>query len=180
MTKTFAALVAGALLAAAPAFAQTAAPAAPALPAANMHQGVSQSDLNMLRADIRSQRKQITAETLTLTDAEAQRFWPVYDRYIADLSKINDTKYALIKQYIDDFGNISDAEAKDFTTKMLNVDVQAASLRGSYVPEVNRVLPGVKAATFFQIDRRLALLIELQLASNLPILQLQSQVQPAK
>lgn len=180
MTKTFAALLAGALFVAAPAFAQTAAPAAPAQPHANLHQGVSQSDLALLRADIRSQRKQIIAETLTLTDAEAQRFWPVYDRYAADLEKINDAKYALVKQYVDDFGNISDAEAKDYTTKWLNIDVQVTSLRGSYVPAVEKVLPGVKAATFFQIDRRLALLIELQLASNLPILQLQSQVPPAK
>jgi hypothetical protein len=175
MTKTFAALIAGALLAATPALAQTATAAPPAAT-----QGVSEADLQALRQDIRSQRKQITAETLTLTDAEAQRFWPVYDRYMADLTKINDAKYALIKEYTDKFGTITDAQAKDIITRWLNIDVQTVSLRGSYVPEVNKVLPGVKAATFFQIDRRLALLIDLQLASNLPILQLQSQVQPAK
>lgn len=172
MTKTIAALLAGALLAAAPTFAQTAAPAA--------SQGVSEADIQALRQDIRSQRKQLTAETLKLTDAEATRFWPVYDRYMADVTKINDGKYALIKEYSDKFGTYTDAQAKDFITRWLNVDVQLASLRGSYVPEVSKVLPGIKTATFFQIDRRLGLLLELQLASNLPILQLQSQLAPAK
>jgi hypothetical protein len=53
-------------------------------------------DLQLLRKDLRSQRKQIVAANVTLTAAEAQKFWPIYDQYAAELAKINDTKLSLI------------------------------------------------------------------------------------
>src|ERR1700749_576509 len=58
-----------------------------------------QEQIDLLRKDVRSQKKQIIAANLKLTDKEAEKFWPIYDRYTADLVKINDKKYALIKQY---------------------------------------------------------------------------------
>ena len=38
-----------------------------------------------------------------------------------------------------------------------------------YVPEVSQVLPGKKAATFFQLDRRISMMIDMQLASQVPL-----------
>src|SRR5215470_20030808 len=52
-------------------------------------------DIEMLKSNIRSQKKQIVAANMDLTDGEAEKFWPVYDRYAADLAKIYDTKIAL-------------------------------------------------------------------------------------
>src|SRR3954469_12957424 len=46
------------------------------------------ADLDSLRTELRSQRKQLVAQSLTLSDPEATKFWPVYDRYVADLIKI--------------------------------------------------------------------------------------------
>src|SRR5271165_7188275 len=65
----------------------------------------SQGDLGteMLRRDLRSEKKQMVAANMTLTDAEAERFWPVYDQYAADLAKIDDTKITLIKDYLQNF-----------------------------------------------------------------------------
>jgi len=36
---------------------------------------------------------------------------------------------------------------------------------------VNKVLPGTKTATFFQMDRRISTLIDLQLSSQIPLVQ---------
>jgi hypothetical protein len=38
-----------------------------------------------------------------------------------------------------------------------------------YIPKFEQVLPGKKAALFFQLDRRIGLLIDLQLASMIPM-----------
>jgi len=59
---------------------------------------ISDQDIALMRQDIRSHKKQLVAQSLTLTDAEATRFWPIYDRYVAELIKINDKKFALIQQ----------------------------------------------------------------------------------
>jgi hypothetical protein len=132
---------------------------------------VSDQDIKLLRQDIRSTKKQLLAANLTLTDAEATKFWPVYDQYAAELTKIGDQKYALIKEYAQGFGSLTDAQALSLLNRTLAVDEAIVQLRIKYVPIVGKVLPGTKTATFFQIDRRLSMLIDLQVSSQIPLVQ---------
>jgi hypothetical protein len=134
---------------------------------------ISNQDLELLRKDIRSQKKQLVAANLKLTDAEATKFWPVYDRYTADLIKINDKKFGLIQDYADHWGTMTDEQSSSFLRQWLDVDISIAQLRQKYVPEVAQVLNGRKTATFFQLDRRISMMIDLQLASQVPIVQAQ-------
>jgi hypothetical protein len=136
-------------------------------------QQVRDQDIDLLRKDIRSKKKQLIAANLKLTDAEATKFWPVYDQYTADLVKINNDKYALMKDYADTWGTMTDAQADDLTKRALAVDAQVAQLRIKYVPIFSQVLPGTKTATFFQLDRRIQAMIDLQLASQFPLVQAQ-------
>jgi ABC-type sugar transport system ATPase subunit len=149
-----------------------AVPAAHAQAAASKDsQTASEQDIKLLRQDIRSAKKQLVAANLTLTDAEATKFWPVYDQYSAEMTKIGDQKTALIKEYAANFGSLTDAQALSLTNRSLALDEAVAQLRTKYVPIVNKVLPGTKTATFFQIDRRLTTLIDLQVASQIPLVQ---------
>jgi len=50
------------------------------------------------------------------------------------------------------------------------------ALRARYVPIIRGVLPGVKAATFFQIERRVSMMIDQRIAAQLPLLQFQNPV----
>jgi hypothetical protein len=136
-------------------------------------QNVTDQDIALMRQDIRSQKKQLIAANLTLTDAEATKFWPLYDQYAAELSKINDGKYAVIKEYATNWGSISDEQASSLIKRSLAVDESVAQLRLKYVPIFSPVLPGKKVATFFQLDRRLSNIIDLQLASQIPLVQAQ-------
>ena len=130
-------------------------------------------NVQLLRQDIRSKKKQMVAANLQLTDTEATKFWPVYDQYTAELVKINDEKYAVIKAYADAWGNMTDAQALDLTNRALGVEQKVTQLRMKYVPIFNKVIPGTKVATFFQIERRLQAVIDLQLASQIPLVQAQ-------
>jgi hypothetical protein len=140
---------------------------------ANDSHVISDQDLELLRKDIRSQKKQLVAANLKLTDAEATKFWPVYDRYTADLIKINDKKYGLIQEYADHWGTMTDEQASSILRQWLDVDIAIAQLRQKYAPEVAQVLNGRKTATFFQLDRRISMMIDLQWSSKLPIVQAQ-------
>jgi hypothetical protein len=55
----------------------------------------------------------------------------------------------------------------------LDSDIETAQLRQKYVPIVSKVLNGKKSATFFQLDRRIAMMIELQVSSQMPLVQAQ-------
>ena len=128
-------------------------------------------DVDLLRKDIRSQKKQIIAANLQLTDAEAVKFWPIYDQYTAELAKINDAKYAAIKSYATGYNTLNDDQATGLIKQILVVDQSMSQWRMKYVPIFNTVISGKKTALFFQLDRRLASLIDLQLASQIPLVQ---------
>lgn len=139
--------------------------------APNDAQSLSDEDIQMLRKDIRSQRKQIIAANMPLSEAEAEKFWPVYEQYVSDLVKLNGTKYALIKQYVQTKGALSDSEAETAVDQWVGVDQSVAELRKKYIPQFRKVLSAKNTALFYQLDRRVQLMIDLQLASALPLIE---------
>jgi hypothetical protein len=132
---------------------------------------ISNQDLDLLRKDLRAKRKQLIAANLKLTEAEAARFWPVYDQYIKELIAINDKKFALIQDYAENWGRMTNDQSLLFIRQWLDSDIATTQLRQKYVPIVSKVLDGKKTATFFQLDRRIAMMIELQVSSQMPLLQ---------
>jgi hypothetical protein len=139
----------------------------------NTADAITDQQLALLRRDIRTIKKQLIAANLTLTDTEATRFWKVYEEYSADLGKISDTKMAIIKEYSDEYGTLTDDQADSLIRRWLETDIEQARLRQRYVPIFRKVLPGKKAATFFQLDRRISMMIDVQLTSQLPLVQSQ-------
>jgi hypothetical protein len=130
-------------------------------------------EMALMQKDIRSIAKQVIASNLSLTEGEATRFWPVYDEYARDLGDINNRRAALIEEYADNYGTLTDDQADSLIRRWLDADIAAANLRQKYVPIVRKVLPGKKAATFFQLDRRISMMIDVQLTSQIPLAQSQ-------
>ena len=126
-------------------------------------------DIQAVREDIRAHRKAITAANMTLTPDEATRFWPIYDQYIQETIKINEARWALKKDYAANYDKMSDQLAEDYMKKSAAVDQQLATLRERYVPTFEKVISPKKTALWYQIDRRLDLVINLQLASMVPV-----------
>ena len=163
-------VVASALLLNMPVFAQAtqSAPTTSAQP-----HSVTDQDIEMLRQDIRAQRKQITAENMTLTADEATKFWPIFDQYRQAAIKPNDDRWALIKEYAANYGTMTDAQANDFMQRANAIDQQLLGLRMKYVPVFEKVISPKKTALWYQIDRRIDLLINLQLSASIPVVDTQ-------
>jgi hypothetical protein len=121
-------------------------------------------DIEMLKSNLRSQKKQIVAANMDLTDTEAEKFWPVYDRYAADFAKIYDAKIALFQEYLENNQTMSGDEAESYLRRRAGVEEDVMQLRLKYLPEFRKVLTGREATLFYQIDWRLDLMINLQLA----------------
>ena len=132
---------------------------------------VTDKDIDLLRKDVRSQKKQLVAANLTLTEKEAEKFWPTYDQYTAEQVTINDQLYAVIKEYAKSLDTLTDEQADKLTRQALAVDESVAQLRLKYVPIFRKVISGKKTAAFMQLDRRLAMIINLQVASIIPIVE---------
>ena len=126
-------------------------------------------DIELLRRDLRSEKKQLIALNVPLTAEEATRFWPVYDQYIADITKVYDEFYKVVKDYAAIQKTITDEQASKMMRRYAELIVQVHQTRQRYIPIVEKVIPARKAAHFFQIDRRLYSLLELQVVSQTPL-----------
>jgi len=146
------------------------AQAAQSAPAASPQSQASlDQDIQLLRRDIRSQKKEIVAANMNLTPDEATKFWPIYDQYTAEVAKIGDSRVVLIREYGSSYNTMTDAQANDFMKRATAIDQQFNDTRSKYVPIFEKVISAKKTALWFQIDRRLDLLINLQLAANIPV-----------
>jgi len=147
-----------------------AAPTAKSVAQQETATGVSvEKDLALVRRNLRAEKKKILAANVPLTETEATKFWPVYDQYAAEMSKHYDEFYAVIKDYAANQKTLTDAQAVSMIKKWSDIQVEVAQTRQKWVPAIEKVIPGKKAALFFQIDRRLYALMDLQVASEVPL-----------
>jgi Spy/CpxP family protein refolding chaperone len=136
-----------------------------------LDQASADENIRLFRKDVRSLKKQIISANIQLTDAEAQQFWPIYDRYAAEVEKIEDSKFELLKDYARNYSTITDEQADAYIKGRAAVEESILQLRLKYLPVFRKVLSGRTAALFTQMDFRLGLVVDLQVASQVPMIQ---------
>ena len=148
----------GALVASMALFAQAAPGKAPAA-----KQTQEEKEIAAMRKDIRAQRKQYISSAMPLTPQEGQAFWPVYDQYVAEIMKIGDRRIASLKQFGATQNTMNSEQAVKWIQEVIEQDKAMVDLRLKYIPIVAKVLPGKKAAMFFNLDRRTQMMVDLDL-----------------
>jgi hypothetical protein len=128
-----------------------------------------EEDLLLLRRNLRAEKKKIIAMNVPLTEAEATKFWPIYDQYAEEMRKHNDEFYSVIKEYAANQKTLTDTQAISMVKRWSDIQVELAQTRQKYVPLFEKVLTGKKAALFLQIDRRLYALMDVQTAFEIPL-----------
>jgi hypothetical protein len=126
--------------------------------------------IELVRRDLRQGRREVIAEAMKLTQAEADAFWPVYQRYETELSRLGDEKLALINDYADNYKTMTEAKAGELTSKAIDLDIQRTSLLQQYLPQFQKSLTNRRAAQFYQVEMPLLKIIDLQIASELPVM----------
>jgi Spy/CpxP family protein refolding chaperone len=147
-------------LAAVPAFAQTKPGAA--APADNMQ---------ILRDKLKADKKLLVAENLGLTEAEAKKFWPVYDAYQAELNKLNDQIAMALVDYAKEFNakTLTDAKASALLDRSVAIDEAELKAKRALIPKVRAVLPGIKATRYIQIENKIRALVKYEIAGEVPL-----------
>jgi Spy/CpxP family protein refolding chaperone len=145
-------------------------PAAPAASDADAQpHSLSDQDIEMLRADLRSQRKQIVAQNMNLTADQATKFWPIFEQYRKEAIKPNDERWAVLKDYAANHATMTDAQAFNYIKRLAAVDEELIGLRLRYVAAFEKVISPKQTALWYQIDRHIDLLINLQLSTQIPL-----------
>jgi hypothetical protein len=126
------------------------------------------SAIEVARAHMRADRATIITQAMNFSDKEAAAFWPVYQQYEYERSRLDNGRVAVIKEYTQKYPTLTDAEAKAMAEQMFEYDSRLAALKKKYYKKFNKVLPALTVTEFFQLDRRVDLLMDMNVESSLP------------
>ena len=122
--------------------------------------------LELHTSDLPAAKAETVVAALTLTEREARAFFPLYKRYNEVIMALNKAKLALIRDYEASCESMTSAKAKELLDRSLDLDEKRQLLRKKFYQQFTRVLNAKAAADLIQLDRRLDLLMDLQIASG--------------
>jgi len=127
------------------------------------------NDIAVLRADLKADKTQIMTDQMQLNDQEASAFWPIYRQYQSDLDKLSDQKVALIKEYADKYDTMDDKEVQSLAERSFALQKKRIDLRQQYFKKISKAVSPKSAARFVQVEDRIDMLVNLQLAASIPM-----------
>jgi len=127
--------------------------------------------MELMRADMRTARVAIITEVMRFTDEESEIFRPIYRKYQLELEKLNDEAVYLIKEYLAGYGEHTDQGAEKLLKKRFDLHKKRISIEEKYFRQMERVLPTIMVVRFFQLEHTINLLIDLQIAAELPFIE---------
>ena len=126
--------------------------------------------VELLRSDVKTQRVAIVTEVMQFSDSASAIFWPIYRQYELESSQIGDDMLGLIKDYAASYDSLTEEQAKALAERSFKIDEAQLKLKKKYFKKVQKELGSVTAAKFTQIENQIGLLIDLQIAQSLPLI----------
>jgi hypothetical protein len=140
------------------------APADPAQVRADIDKAIE-----ALRKDVRAGKADILGKTMQLDATQAATFWPIYKQYQAEAQVLGDERVGIIQDFADHFDSFDDAKAKALLDRQMALEDKKLALQKKYKDLMLAALPAKTVARFFQVDSRLNKLVELSVASEIPL-----------
>ena len=127
------------------------------------------TDMQMLREAVKADKRKYVASLMTLTDAEAKRFWPIYDSYQRNLDITNRERVVAVQEFMFRDKPLTNLAAKQYATRLLALDESEIKARRTMRNRVMRALPAVKAARYMQLEQKINAVQDYDLAAAVPL-----------
>lgn len=133
----------------------------------------NKEEIELTRASIKLQKKQIIAKNMQLNSFEQGKFWAVYRKYQDKIDTVNNRRVKLITGYADALktGSLSDEKALDMLNEYLSYERMRLITKQSFVKKFQAVLSSRKVTRFFQLENKLEAIINFELAKQIPLVQ---------
>ena len=125
--------------------------------------------VELLRSDVRTLKVAIITEVMGFTEAEDKAFWPIYREYDAEMSKLGDERVAMIADYANNYSKLTDEVADKLAARAIDLESRRRATLAKCYDRVKAATSPRTALRFLQVEHQLQLLIDLQIASALPV-----------
>jgi hypothetical protein len=127
------------------------------------------TDMQALRDAVKADKRKYVASLMTLTDAEAKRFWPVYDSYQRNLEGTNRDRVVAVQEFMFRDKPLTNLAAKQYAARLLALDEAEIKARRTMRNRVMRALPAVKAARYMMLEQKINAVQDYDLAAAVPL-----------
>ena len=127
--------------------------------------------IELLRSDVRADKQAIVTAAMELTDAESQAFWPVYREYEAERTELGDRALDLIRKYAQAMESTSPETTRSLATEWFKLQDERNKLMKKYYAKVEKAISPEIALRWMQVEHRVWLLLQLQMASEIPLIE---------
>jgi hypothetical protein len=128
------------------------------------------TDMQALRAALKSDKKAFVASVMKLNDAEAKRFWPIYDSFQRNLEVTSRRRVVAVEALLFHDRPMTNLGAKNLITELMAVDEAEVKARRTLRNRVMRALPPLKAARYLQLEDKFQAVQEYDIASTVPLI----------
>ena len=127
--------------------------------------------LELLRSDLNTRKVAVITAVMDFTPEQGEVFWPIYREYEVEQAQLGDQSVELLKSYAEKFDTLDEASAKDLTGRWFDLQQRTLDLRKKYFKKVEKALGAVVASRFTQIENQIGLALQINVLSQLPLLQ---------
>ncbi len=135
----------------------------------NAVQAYNDAVQQLQRSNLRNQKREIIKKAISVTSEQSRAFWPIYDKYEAEVKKINDTRLALIADYVNQQSGLSAEKATELINRVMQVQLQRQEMKRAYVKELGTVLTAKQALRLLLLENQIDMQIEAQIAAQIPL-----------
>jgi hypothetical protein len=126
-------------------------------------------DMQILMEKIKADKKLLVSENMQLSEAEAKKFWPVYDQYQNELFILRTRSLKLIEDYAKNSESMTNDIAKKLLDEYLTIERLRQKVRDAYLPKFRKAIPGIKVARYYQIENKISAVVNYELAKLIPL-----------
>jgi hypothetical protein len=127
------------------------------------------SYIEVLKSEIKTDKKAIITETMQFTEQQSAAFWPVYNEFEHELDKLSSKRIANIKDFAANYESLTDEKADELIKTSFSFQNDRLSLNEKYYKKFADVLTPIVAAKYMQLENQIQLILDLSIAANLPL-----------
>ena len=128
------------------------------------------TDIQVLRDALKTDKRTYIASMLSLTSAEAKRFWPIYDSYQRVIDDTSQRRVVAFKDLVMRDSPTTNLAAKNVMLELVNIYDTEAKAHLRLARRVMRALPAIKAARYLQLEDKMLAVRDYDTASAVPLI----------
>jgi Spy/CpxP family protein refolding chaperone len=142
-----------------------------AMPAFAQDPGASREQVQAARALVREGARQIVMEELTLTPEQGEKFWPLYDRYRAEMLAVEDRYVDVVRDFLQKYYDykLTDDDANAIVDQYFDIESETLKIRKKYLRQFRRLMPPMQVMRLYQIENKVQAEIDAALALAVPL-----------